>query len=183
MNSQIQTTSLLIFFCLHFFFLNAQSESTKPNNVLPPYDLRCEYLKDPLGIDMKSPRFFWKLKGNSSSHFQSAYQIVISPNIENLKKGNTNFFYRYLAGINFNSDSPGFKEIIFKPNFVEGIKHVSAKYNSINGEILSEWKISENGKYSFHFSVPSNCSARVVIEGKERRYGPGNHVLSYLKNK
>jgi hypothetical protein len=26
----------------------------------PPHDLRCEYLTDPLGIDLVKPRFSWK---------------------------------------------------------------------------------------------------------------------------
>ena len=36
-------------------------------------DLRVEYLSDPIGIDIASPRFFWKLSGIGA---QSAYRIV-----------------------------------------------------------------------------------------------------------
>lgn len=35
--------------------------------------LRCEYLKDPIGIDVKAPRFSWQLEGDSKR--QSAYEI------------------------------------------------------------------------------------------------------------
>jgi alpha-L-rhamnosidase len=44
----------------------------------PPYNLRCEYLKDPMGIDVKKPRFFWVLQHSDRGHKQSAYQLIVS---------------------------------------------------------------------------------------------------------
>lgn len=41
-------------------------------------DLKCEYLKNPLGIDAARPRFSWKLRGLRNGVFQSAYRIVVS---------------------------------------------------------------------------------------------------------
>lgn len=43
-----------------------------------PADLRCEYLVDPMGIDMAKPRFFWVLDHPERGQVQSAYQIVVS---------------------------------------------------------------------------------------------------------
>ncbi|MFW9995621.1 MAG: family 78 glycoside hydrolase catalytic domain, partial [Candidatus Odinarchaeota archaeon] len=39
------------------------------------YDLRCEYLDNPLGIDVEKPRLSWKLKSNHRGARQQAYQI------------------------------------------------------------------------------------------------------------
>ena len=36
-------------------------------------EIRTEYLKDPIGIDFKSPRIFWNCEGGVK---QTAYQIV-----------------------------------------------------------------------------------------------------------
>jgi alpha-L-rhamnosidase len=44
----------------------------------PPCDLRCEYLKNPLGIDVKKPRFFWVLQHSERGQKQSAYQLIVS---------------------------------------------------------------------------------------------------------
>ena len=39
----------------------AAAERVLSGNVTP-YDLQCEYLTDPLGIDVQSPRLSWKLR-------------------------------------------------------------------------------------------------------------------------
>ncbi len=41
-------------------------------------ELRCEYLDNPLGIDIKKPRFFWFLLHEERGQAQSAYQILVS---------------------------------------------------------------------------------------------------------
>lgn len=49
-----------------------------------PDRLRCEYLDNPIGIDVKYPRFFWTLHHNERNQFQSAYQILVSSDKANL---------------------------------------------------------------------------------------------------
>ena len=39
--------------------------------------LKTEYLRDPLGIDIRSPRVFWKVE---EAQKQTAYQIRLSVN-------------------------------------------------------------------------------------------------------
>jgi len=38
-------------------------------------DLRCEYKRNPVGIDVRSPRFYWKLVSPRRKVMQTAYQI------------------------------------------------------------------------------------------------------------
>jgi alpha-L-rhamnosidase len=45
---------------------------------LAPTALRCEYLVNPMGIDMPKPRFFWVLEYPERGQVQSAYQIIVS---------------------------------------------------------------------------------------------------------
>jgi alpha-L-rhamnosidase len=46
-----------------------------------PYDLKCEYKANPLGIDTEAPRFFWKLKAAlKRGAAQSARRIEVADN-------------------------------------------------------------------------------------------------------
>ncbi|MFX0082571.1 MAG: family 78 glycoside hydrolase catalytic domain [Candidatus Hodarchaeota archaeon] len=46
--------------------------------IQPPFDLRCEYLKNPIELDTPFPRFSWILEHEERNQSQSAYQIIIS---------------------------------------------------------------------------------------------------------
>lgn len=48
------------------------------------YDLRCEYMQDPLGIDSVRPRLFWKLSATHRGTMQSAYRILVASSAEKL---------------------------------------------------------------------------------------------------
>lgn len=41
-------------------------------------DVRCEYRRDPLGLDTPAPRFGWKLTGEAPGLCQSAYQMQVA---------------------------------------------------------------------------------------------------------
>ena len=54
-----------------------------------PYDLRCEYLRNPLGIDANAPRLSWKLqtmRSNERGLQQSAYQVLVASTAEALRR-------------------------------------------------------------------------------------------------
>jgi alpha-L-rhamnosidase len=53
----------------------ASEETTGP---FPPDNLRCEYLENPVGIDVKKPRFSWMLNHSDRGQTQSAYQVIAS---------------------------------------------------------------------------------------------------------
>jgi len=48
----------------------------------PPANLRCEYLSNPVGIDVKQPRFFWALDHTERGQKQTAYQIQVATRSE-----------------------------------------------------------------------------------------------------
>jgi len=47
--------------------------------------LTCEYLSDPLGIDVPAPRFAWILNHSERAEGQTAYQILVSSTLYSLK--------------------------------------------------------------------------------------------------
>ncbi|MDR3246852.1 MAG: alpha-L-rhamnosidase N-terminal domain-containing protein, partial [Prevotellaceae bacterium] len=55
------------------------------------YDLRCEHLIDPLGIDVEMPRFSWKLSNpdNIRGRGQTAYHILVASSPDKLNTGET----------------------------------------------------------------------------------------------
>ncbi|HWX20290.1 MAG TPA: glycoside hydrolase family 78 protein [Candidatus Binatia bacterium] len=64
-----------------FFLLLSLGAFSSPAAALVVGQLRCEYLKDPLGIDAPHPRLGWVLesdKPGSRGQRQSAYQIVVA---------------------------------------------------------------------------------------------------------
>ena len=57
--------------------------------------LRCEYLKDPLGIDAPQPRLSWILRADKAAargQAQSAYQILVAGNLNELAAGQGNLW-------------------------------------------------------------------------------------------
>lgn len=49
-------------------------------------DLRCEYMTNPLGVDVAQPRLSWKLESRWRGQKQTAYQILVSTNEKMLKE-------------------------------------------------------------------------------------------------
>ena len=47
---------------------------------IEPYDLQCEYLQNPLGVDIQQPRLSWKMGTTAAirGQKQSAYQIIVA---------------------------------------------------------------------------------------------------------
>jgi alpha-L-rhamnosidase len=54
-----------------------------------PVTLRCEYLKNPVGVDVRQPRFGWVLHHTERAQRQSAYQVLVasSPELLSQDKG------------------------------------------------------------------------------------------------
>ena len=55
-------------------------------------ELRCEYLSNPIGIDVKQPRLSWMLSDKRSGAKQLAYQILVSTDSLQLVKGKGNIW-------------------------------------------------------------------------------------------
>jgi len=49
---------------------------------LSPVDLRCEFARDPLGVDIAQPRLFWRLNSDTRGDKQTAYEILVASSVE-----------------------------------------------------------------------------------------------------
>lgn len=72
------------------------------------------------------------------------------------------WLYQVLGGINIESGSPGYKNIILKPYPVKGLNHVNAAYNSVHGLIKSSWKKADES-FIWDISIPCNTIATVYV--------------------
>jgi alpha-L-rhamnosidase len=51
---------------------------------MAPTRLRCEYLSNPLGIDVRQPRFAWVLRHTERGQTQTAYEILVATELARL---------------------------------------------------------------------------------------------------
>lgn len=72
------------------------------------------------------------------------------------------WYYENMAGIKSNPETPGFKQIIMKPDFNAGLTYVNASYESIHGLIKSNWK-KEKNVLEWKISIPANTTALVYL--------------------
>lgn len=100
------------------------------------------------------------------------------------------WFFQSIAGINPDPMSPGFKNVILKPTFIEDLQWVSAEYNSVHGKIISNWE-SKGEKILLKVQIPVNSTGTLqipngfrLLQSKEHRFsenilnlGSGNHIL------
>lgn len=74
------------------------------------------------------------------------------------------WFYRGLAGIQWDTEYPGFKNIILRPGIVKSVDWVNCSYESPYGKIDSNWKLKD-GFFSWEISIPPNTIATVHLPG------------------
>lgn len=75
------------------------------------------------------------------------------------------WIYRAMAGINASADAPGFKKIIIRPVFdpTGKIEHAQGKYQSVYGEIVSEWQMESDHTVKLRVEIPANTTARIIL--------------------
>jgi alpha-L-rhamnosidase len=71
--------------------------------------------------------------------------------------------YRYAVGIDTLPNSPGFKEIVIHPHLDPRMTSARAEYDSIYGEIISDWKGTPAGPFTLSVTIPPNTSAKVFL--------------------
>lgn len=72
------------------------------------------------------------------------------------------WLYKALAGINVDSEHPGFEKIIIKPHIVGDLTHAGASLKTIRGLVISRWARNGNS-LTLEVTVPVNSVAEVYI--------------------
>jgi len=112
---------------------------------------------------------FWSNDMNSFNHY--AYGAV------------GDWLYRVIGGIDTSEADPGYKRIILKPHFMEGLTHAKAAFDSMYGEIRCGWSLEEE-KVQVEIAIPANTRAGCGASTSEAgwlagRWGRGN--LRFLR--
>lgn len=66
-----------LYLILILSLISMNTLSGQKSNILLS-SLRCEYLENPLGLDVSTPRFSWKLLSDGKDISQSAYRILVA---------------------------------------------------------------------------------------------------------
>lgn len=74
------------------------------------------------------------------------------------------WMYRYMVGINYDTENPGFKHIILQPTNdpANEITWAKGSYKSPYGTIRSEWE-ANTSTFTYNATVPANTTATVYI--------------------
>jgi alpha-L-rhamnosidase len=75
------------------------------------------------------------------------------------------WMFKTIGGID--TDRAGFKDIIIRPRPGGKLKWAKASYNSINGEIKTNWQI-KNGEFVLDVTIPANTGATVFVPTKTK---------------
>ena len=72
--------------------MSAPSPAASGTSLLEPVDVRCEYLTDPLGIDVARPRLSWALRGGVRGERQSSYRVIVASTVERALAGSADLW-------------------------------------------------------------------------------------------
>jgi alpha-L-rhamnosidase len=74
-------------FCLLglFLFVHCAKRKSDADRLFVPERLRCEFLKDPLGIDTPNPRLSWSFRPAVRSQIQTAFRVLVAGSLESLQ--------------------------------------------------------------------------------------------------
>ena len=75
----------LLYLLLPMFLSVCQGNKTDVTNQAP-FNLKCEYLNNPLGIDTQAPGFSWEVSNKSRGALQSAYELIVATSKEKLAR-------------------------------------------------------------------------------------------------
>jgi len=96
---------------------------------------------------------------------------------------------RWLFGIitGIDTEGPGYKRIIIRPQPGGGFSYAKASYESIHGEIVSDWKI-EDRTFTLNVTIPPNTTATVYVPARDPESvtesglpAPGSEGVRFLR--
>lgn len=133
-------------------------------------DLAWDLIKEPTW-----PSFGWMV-GEGATTLWEGFDRG-SSDIHHFMGAVDNFFYRHLCGINFDVESPGFKKVLFKPQFIRDLDHAEASYESIQGMIKASWNQTSPGQYEYRITLPPNTRGEVLLPDGKLQLLPGDHTF------
>ncbi len=154
---------------------------------LAPSGLLCEYMKNPMGVDVAQPRFFWTLQHTARGEKQTAYQIMVEPGWDSGKIASTESNQVVYNGPALRSGATYHWKVRYWDK--QGIASPWSSSASFDTGLLSpsEWKakwIGGGNQLRKQFDLPAKpVRARAYVTGlgyyelHVNGHKVGNHVL------
>lgn len=71
--------------------------------------------------------------------------------------------YRQVAGIDTTLGAPAFRELVIHPRLDASMDHAHGEYDSIYGNIMTDWTGKPAGPFSLKVKIPANTTAKVFL--------------------
>jgi hypothetical protein len=85
------------------------------------------------------------------------------------------WFYRYLAGIDFDASRPPDERLVLRPTPVGDIVSAQARYQTPLGAVSSSWRRS-GARLTYDVEIPANATAKLLLPGQPpRQIRSGRH--------
>lgn len=87
------------------------------------------------------------------------------------------WLYKGIGGIKPDPQSPGFKNVLLTPNFIEKLQHYESAHDGPFGKIISAWK-RVNGNIEYNITIPANSTATILfpVVGSKNIYQHGKII-------
>ncbi len=96
----------------------------------------------------------WGFSDNTFSHNHPMFGSI------------SEWFYKWLAGIQPHPEAIGFDRIIIRPQAIKDLKWVEARYKSVRGMIASKWSVKD-GRFTLDVTIPVNTTATVYVPAQD----------------
>jgi alpha-L-rhamnosidase len=91
------------------------------------------------------------------------------------------WMYRTMAGIDTESDAPGYKRITIKPHLTNKLTFANAALETYYGKVASHWK-KEGSKLQLEVQIPANTTATIYIPSTSAdKVREGGRLLNAVK--
>jgi alpha-L-rhamnosidase len=131
---------------------------------------------------LEAPSYGYWVKTSGSTTLWEGWKA--GPSYNHIMFGDISaWFYEWIAGIQQEDSSVGYRRIVFRPNPFGEITSASASYLSSQGRIACAWKL--RGKtLDVRMEVPGGTTARLLppktsgsTSGEAQSFGPGIHEI------
>jgi len=126
------------------------------------------------------PSYGYMLKGGSTTITEN--WGMGASQIHNCYLAVGSWFIEGLGGINPDEKNPGYKHFIINTPVIDELKWARTSFDSIQGQIITDWKIEE-GKWSLNLAVPPNTTATVYVPGSNISVEPKAKMLEKQNEK
>jgi alpha-L-rhamnosidase len=159
--------------CFAHLFASAQQ--------LKVVDLHCNYLVNPKGVESKSPQLGWKLQSTGHQVLQTAYQILVSDNLESLNKNIGNVWdSKKIKSAQSIQLQYGGKILVASKTYFWKVK-VWDNQNNISSSQIAQWQMGllvptdwKGAKWIAYEKLPDSAINILPTDGKKDKYNSNN---------